>query len=301
MWTPSGPRPSPKKAWHKGLEECKDAENKLAFARAMLNMDLTKDVHGITFYGSQIGKRKGVAIVSAALDPDRILGLTAALPGRETTKYGDHEINSWTRKRHEHTWTVAAAFRGTDQLVVGDSVDSVKAALDVLGGKSPGLTGDSALAGHIPDGTTFLARAQGIAAADLPCKVPVVKQIDSYRLVTGESGGQSFFRARITMTNPEAAAQGLTILQGWKAQSTLLCPDELVHKMTAGLNPKAEDKNLTILWSASADDVWVGVQKLEKIIKKHHARHKHQHDKGASKPDKPRGDGKKPASPDEDF
>ena len=68
------------------------------------------------------------------------------------------------------------------------------------------------------------------------------------------------------MTNPEAAAQGLAILQGWKAQSTLLVPDELAHKMTAGLNPKAEDKNLTILWSASADDVWVGVQKLEKII-----------------------------------
>ena len=83
------------KAWKRGMEQCKDAETKLSFVRSMLNMDPTKDVRSITFYGKQIGKPKGTWRSSRRpLDGDRILGLTAAVPGRETTKHGDHEINS---------------------------------------------------------------------------------------------------------------------------------------------------------------------------------------------------------------
>ncbi len=290
------------KAWQKGMEKHKDAQTKLDFVRTMLNMDPTKDVHGITFYGQQIGKPAGVAIVSAAMDPDRILGLTAAISGRETTRHGDCDIHCWTRKRHEHTWAIAAAFRGKDQLVVGNSVESVKAALDVLAGKSPGLTADAKLAGHVPAGTTILLRAEGIAEADLHCcKAPVVKQIDSFRLVSGETEGQSFFRARVTMTNPEAAAQGLAVLQGGKAQGNLFCADELGRKLINALNPKAEGPALTILWTASADDVWEETQKIEKLVARRIAQRKHGGGKHRHGAEKPGGGDKKPVSPEEDF
>lgn len=182
------------KAWQQAMEKHKDAQNKMNFVTAMLGMDPTKDVHGITSYGRQIGKPAAVTIVAAAFDPQRITTLTGALPGRESSKYGDYEILSWSGKHREHKWSVSATFRGRDQLVLADSVDNLKGGLDVLDGKSAALAPDDALAGNIPAGSTFLLRVQGIAAADLHCTAPVAKHIDSFRLVSGESDGQSFLR-----------------------------------------------------------------------------------------------------------
>ncbi len=307
------------KAWQQAMEKHKDAQNKMNFVTAMLGMDPTKDVHGITSYGRQIGKPAAVTIVAAAFDPQRITTLTGALPGRESSKYGDYEILSWSGKHREHKWSVSATFRGRDQLVLADSVDNLKGGLDVLDGKSAALAPDDALAGNIPAGSTFLLRVQGIAAADLHCAAPVAKHIDSFRLVSGESDGQSFLRARAVMTDADTAAAGLDVLEGWKAQAKLFCPDELGRKLVAALNPKVDGNTLTILWSASADDVWSAVGEIRQAVAKHMARHRAHGGKhgcplcrmcgegkcpicegGGKDKDAPRK-GKKRAAPEEDF
>ena len=62
-------------------------------------------------------------------------------------------------------------------------------------------------------------------------------------------------------------------------------PDELGRKFVAAINPKVEGSSITLLWSASADDVWQEVQKIEKLIEKHRARHKeHQAKRGCGCP-----------------
>lgn len=259
------------RAWKKGLDRHKDAETKLGVVRTMLGMDPTKDIHGMTFYGVQPGKPGGVAIIAATMNSDRIIGLAAAIPGRKTTKHGDRDVHSWEM----HSKTIAAAFHGKDLLVIGDSADQVGAALDVIDGHSAGLAADAPLAGNIPVGTTFLLRAQGIADAQLRCKAPVVKQIESLRMVTGEHDGTSFFRVRLNMTNPEVTELGLQAVKGWQAQGNLLCPDELGRKFINAVNPKANGQTLMLLWSASADDVWQGMQQMEQAIAKHMARRKH--------------------------
>jgi hypothetical protein len=259
------------KAWTAGLQKYQDADNKLSFVQAMLNMDLTKDVRGITLYGREIGQPKAVTIVAANFDPDRILGLTRAIPGRETTKSGDYEIHSWHGKHRDHEWAIAAVFRKQDQLLLANSVDDIKAALEVLDGKSAGLTTDAPLAGNVPAGTTFLLRVRDIARANLHCKAPISHEIDSFRLVTGENDGQSFVRARLTMTSADVAGAALQAVQGWKAAASLFMSDELGRKFAAAVSPKAHGNSVTVLWSASADDVWEGVQKIEKAVTRHMA------------------------------
>lgn len=258
-----------KRAWEKCLAKHPDAEAKLGMMNAMLGMNPLKDVNGVTCYGAKHGK-PGITVIAGNLNKDRLLGLTKALPGRETKKHGDREIHAWKKGSK----SIAAAFQSDNVLILASSVDEVAAALDVLDGEASALAADGPLGGNIPAGTTFLLRANEIAKADLPCKAPVVKEMQSMRLVVGESEGKSFFRARFQMTNRKTTELGLQAVQGWKAQGNLLCPDELGRKLISALRPKIEDNTLTVLWSASADDVWKAAQQIESVIAKKIARHK---------------------------
>lgn len=272
-------------AWHVALEKHKDAEARLAFVRGVLGMDLTKDIHGLTFYGREIGKRQGVLIISGQFDRDRLAALAAILPAGDRTTYGDYSLITCKHDGHGHSGTVSAALRGKEQLVLAGSVDDLQKALDVLDGKAAGLTDESSLAGNIPAGTSLLLRVQGIKDAELPCKSPVLKQLESFRLVAGEQDGKSFLRSRSAMADPAAAALALEIVEGRKAEAALLWPDELARKFMAAVKPKVEGSSITLLWSAPADEVWQEVQKIRKFIEQHRARHKeHQANRGCGCP-----------------
>lgn len=263
------------RAWEKMLAKDRGAEARLAMAKTLLGMDLAHDIHGMTFYGTQIGKHEGVALIFADMDAERLSALSAALPGREAAEHGECEIHSWKK----HNKTMAAAFHSPSLLVIGSSVDAVRSALDVLNGEAAHLEGDSPLAGNIPAGTTFLMRAEGLADAELHSRAPIAKQLESLRLASGEADGTSFMRARFRMMNRDAAELALQAVHGWQAQGALLCPDELGRTFIAALRPKLEDQTLTLLWSASADDVWQAMEQLEKTISKKRMAHRNRHGK----------------------
>jgi len=314
-------------AWKAALEKHKDGEAKLAFVRGVLGMDPTKDIHGLTFYGKEIGKPQGVAIIAGQFAPERLAALAAIVHADAGDTHGDYKIGSWKHDCHGHPCTLYWALRGKEHLVIASSLDDAKAALDVLDGKAAGLTGESPLAGNIPPGTSFLLRVHGIKDANVPCKIPVLKQMESARIVAGEHDGQSFVRSRYVMTDPATAALALEVVEGRKAEAVLLCPDELGRKFMAAIKPKVEGSSITLLWTASADDVWQEVQKIEKLIERHRAKHKAHHGKqGCGCPlckaggagcdkcplctggkeagkdaGKPTGGAKKNISPDEDF
>ena len=129
---------------------------RLAFVAKYLGMNPEEDLHGMTFYGSEIGKHTGVMLLHAKVDRERIMNLAKMLTNPEITKHRQHEIHHWTRKsRHgsrDHTF--ATAFYGDDRIVFASSVDLLKQAVDVLDGEASSLTNDSRLAGNIPAGTT---------------------------------------------------------------------------------------------------------------------------------------------------
>src|SRR4029079_6202613 len=113
-----------------------------------------------------------------------------------------------TRKHRDHEHTGAAVFHGDANLVIASSVDEAKAALDVLDGKAASAAADGPLAGNVPPGTTVLFRATDISKVDLKCcNSKVAKQTESFRFVTGEHEGQSFYRSRSTMTNDAVVGQ----------------------------------------------------------------------------------------------
>jgi hypothetical protein len=246
-----------KKIEEKIREKHKGADKHLAMAKFFLGMDPRKDLHGVTFYGKEIGKPKGVMLLHAKMDYQTVLGLASHLPGHEVTKDGATEIHSWTHKGHRHTFTIAAVVAKPDRLVVASSVAELKAALGVLKGKIGGVGSESLLAGATPEGTTVLFRITGIAEAAKKAKHLIVKQTESFHLAMGESQGQSFFQERIVMTDPGVVGNLKTITEGIKALGILHCNgNELGLKLVKALEVKAEDKTLEIRWSGSANEVW---------------------------------------------
>ncbi len=259
------------KAWQKVLEQHPDTEAHLRFVRIVIGTDLGSDVHGITIYNRANGGGKAVAIVAAAMDPERITLLSSLIPGRETTVHDDYTIQSWTPKYRDRALTIACAFRGREQLLLASSVEDVKGSLDVLDGKAPGLNEDASLGGNIPVGTAFLVRAEGPAEPKRPGEAPS-KPIGSFRMVMGESDGQSFWRARVTMADPESVAYTLTAIHSGQALSNLLCSDELGRKLVNAVQSTSNGQTVTILWSAPAADVWDGLLKIERAVKRQIAR-----------------------------
>ena len=234
------------------------------------------------------------------------------MPGRDAAEHGSHKISSWTKKRGDHSHTIASAWFGDEHLVLASSVDELKAALDVLDGKAGSVGSDSGLAGEVPTGTTVLMRVTGIAKAELPCKNPVAKQTESIRFVVGENQGESFFRARATMTNTEVIGQVNEIVEGGQALARLCSSDnELQLRLVNALQVKPDGNNLTLLWKGSAEDVWQHAEAESKKweakrakMREHRGKHGRQRDghgeKGEQK-DKKESPKKESKSDDENF
>jgi hypothetical protein len=274
-----------RRAYEKCKEMHKDVETHLSLASNFIGMDLRTDLHGLTFYGPQLHKEKGVMIVHAKFDPERLAALEKMCPAHEHTKYGDYEIHSGEHKHRHHTHPVAATFVKPDRLVFASGVDDLKAALDVLNGKSPSLTSDSALAGNIPEGTIALFRARDLGQ-DGCCNF--AKRLDSFRFVVGEHNGESFKRVRLVAKDEEVPKELAKAAEGLDALLRLHCGDNKVgKKLINATRINAEGKTLTILWKAPADDVWQMVELHAKIFAEKWARHHgKKHEKGGEKPRK---------------
>jgi len=290
-------------AWKMCNEKHPEAAQHMDKAKQMIGMDPRKDLHGVTMYGKQIGKPEGVMIVNVQVDQKLLAEKAEKAPDHKVVKHGDAAIHTWTVKHGKQQRPAAGAFY-KDGIVFAGSVDEVKAALDLLAGKGASAGTASPLAGPVLPGTTVLVRVSGIAAANLPVKSPIVKQIEAVRIAMGENNGQSFFRGKATMTNAEVVNQVKTIIEGGKAMASLrVAKDEQIKKMVDAVKITPEGKTLTVSWSAPASEVWAVAQKVAKEIKKHHDQMgpkgpaHHKDGKKGAKKDGKKGDAKKGCPP----
>ena len=187
--------------------------------RDMMGLDLRTDLHGITVYGRDLEKTHGVAIVFATVNQKLLLDKAAKAKDHKVTKHGEIEIHSWTQKCGSKTHAAAGAFYKPDVLVFAASVEGVAAAIDVLDGKSPGITDPkSPLGGHVYPGASL-----GPGRSPFPRRpdCAVLKQAESFRVALGEHDGKSFYRASMVMKSPEAAEQVEAVVTGAKALASL--------------------------------------------------------------------------------
>jgi len=254
------------KAYQKCMEMHKEAAQRLDKIHNELGLDLRKDLHGVTVYGKDLDKQHGVLIVHADVDQKRLLEKAPKAPDHKVAQYGSHEIHSWTHKRGKESHTAFGTLLQPNVLVFAGSEAAIHAALDVLDGKSPGITDEkSPLAGRLPPGATLIVRASAVGP-QVKCRI--FKDADSLRITLGENKGESFYRARLTMKSPEAAEQVKAVVEGFKAMVGLTHgSDAAAMKLVNAVKVTTQDKTVRIAWSAPAEEVWTAIEKAAKEIR----------------------------------
>lgn len=240
------------------------AQEKLRQFRQTLGMDLTRDLQGITFYGTRFVAQSGVAIIQAKLDRQKLLFLLQRDASHTASSYGDHTLHSWTQDKGQPSQhAITGCFHGESLAVVGQDADEVKAALDVLDGKSPDLAGsDSQLKQDVPPGTVFESRAVELAAAGLPFQSPIVRKTELLAVAVGEHGGEVFVRATLVASEAEVANQVRAAVDGLRAIALLQhSNDENIVKALEALDVSTEDSTVTVAWRMPVDELLELVEK----------------------------------------
>lgn len=254
-------------AYGKYLELNPEAEKQLAKLRQQFGFELKKDLHGITLYGSRLaklGKDDGVLLIHADLNRSTAESLVRLGADYRASAYQGYELHRWTESKDKpDAHVMFGTFCKSDLVLIGSSEREVKAALDVLDGRTASLAGTAApLAAALPEGAVVVARARGLAEAELPFKSPLVTQSETFSLVVGERNGESFAEARLLTKSPQTAEQVKAIVEGLRAMGELQRSSDqgfvrLLGKLKANVNDKAVD----VEWRAAADEVWTQLLK----------------------------------------
>ncbi len=249
-----------------------ETKEHLEEVRKAIGTDLQQDLHSVTFYSRSFARYSGVVIVRAKVDRKRLLAYVEKLPDYGTTAHGGHELFTWTQnegKPYEHATT--GCFHRPDVMVFSRDAGDVKAALDVLDGKSAVLGGsDSQLDAPPPPGTVMQAGAVDLAEAELPFKSPVVRQTKLLTIAVGEHRREVFARAKLTAQSAQTAGQLETVLSGFLAMAKLkFGEDEDALAFVEAIEVTSDEKTVTVQWRGPVEKV---LGKIEKAWMKQHQR-----------------------------
>jgi len=122
------------------------ALNKIADSRGLaakceeiknyIGLDLIKDITEVTMYGSIEAPKDAAAIIKGRLDPKNLTALAEKQPEYSASQYEGFTIHTWKSGKGE---VKSGCFYNSGTLVMSKSKESIIAALDVLGGKSPNI------------------------------------------------------------------------------------------------------------------------------------------------------------------
>ncbi len=251
------------KAFRRLLAEHPQLDKQLDALSALLELDLRRDLHGITAYGRRFAQHEGVLLVHARFKAEAIRAKANWLPEHQLIRYSRFDIHTWIdAKGKPDERRVAAAFFRDDLVAFSPRMDDLKAALDVLAGAAAGLPGQSPLAAPVPEGTALLARAIRLSSAPVPFKSPLVTQSEAFSLVVGESGGQVFAQAQLRMKTPEAARLVREIVEGICAMAVLQGSDDpALADLLRRFEVRLHQSEATVAFRAPADAVWQQIDK----------------------------------------
>ena len=248
-----------------------EAGKHLAKIREVWNFDPCNDLHGFTVYGAKIKPNTGVAILHAKVDQELLLRKARSAPEHRETTYGQYQLHTWKHKGHGQSVEMTGAFYRPNIIVFSNSIDDVKAALDVLDGTSSNLVGkDSPLTGEISQGTMFLSRVIGLADAENLPPHPMLKQIDSMSIAMGEYKEEVFFVGYAAMKETAFAEQMKSVIEGARAMAVMANNgDAESMEIINALKINVDENMVEAEWRSPVDKFWDFAKKMEERQRQH--------------------------------
>lgn len=128
----------------------------------MFGVDLLADIQNVVIAGSGSADQGGAAYIYANLDADRLTTILAGNATFSSTDYDGLKLLSWVDDNDKKA--KYASFARPGLAVMSDKKEAVTAALDVLSGKTAGISADSPLKSAFASDGAFLT----VMAVDVP-------------------------------------------------------------------------------------------------------------------------------------
>jgi hypothetical protein len=242
----------------------KQCQAKMEELAKKLGMNPMEDVLGATLYSDRYGGHSAVVLIYVKkLDREKTVAmLKEKHPDNKTSEYGTRTLYSWTAAHHGKKTELTGTFANDGLVVIGAGIEQVKAALDVLDGKKPGLAADAPLVKDIPETALFASRG-----VDVPeefrktTRCPVLRNCKSASAVWSEKDGQLTGSYELNTVSDETAKSFKAIVEGIKAVGALHATDcPAVKKLIDGIKCNAEGSSFTATVSVSTADVEAAVK-----------------------------------------
>ncbi len=247
-------------AYMAGTQQWAELEVWIGMACDQVGVDPRTDLHGLTMFGTKLGKLEGVALIDAQMRPEAMIDRAKGESGYQSTRYGQREIHSWTDGEN----TVTGAFFTPALLVVARTQKEIQQALDVLDGKATSLAKKPGVPiVPAPEGTMLQAWVQGLANTPLPLKSPAIKKSQALSLLVGENGGQVSASTRLVMQTPDVAKKVYAVLEGVRSAAELQYEDNpRIMAVVRQVKLSVSDCTVCLELRAGAEDVWTQVKHL---------------------------------------
>ena len=189
---------------------------KLDALEAVFNFDPREDLRAVTLYGSDARPDRSVAIIRGTMDTERLVTLVRANDSYQVDDQGPRPIHSWIDEQKPASPRVHGGFLGGGILVMSESPAMVRSALDVLDGRSGGMTASHELASAIgrADTAFFMAAAN---LSDMPAAVPeaaILQKARAFHLAVDEVGTDMQIMLRMVTETPRDAELLENMLRG---------------------------------------------------------------------------------------
>lgn len=242
----------------------KGLDKKLAEFTSVFGVDPTKDIASVTAYGEDFDPASGIIIAQGKYDQEKLLGLLKNAKNFKEVAAGDRTLYTWTddkRNDPNDDGSRCGVFYSEKIIVVGRTDATVKAAMDVLDGKS---AGSPSILPAPTKGSIFIAAADGIdTIKNLPPQSAMAKKITSGSLEIGQLDGSIFVNVSAIAKTAEDAEQardmikGLVALVGFaKEDAAAAAPATMnIAALLKGLKVGGEGNTVAVNFTATLKDI----------------------------------------------
>jgi hypothetical protein len=235
-----------------------DVAGKLDAFQAIIGCDPRTQFHGLTCYTTGEKSDKGVLIIYADFDSNRLVALAGTMGDYQRITNGSHIIHTWTdeKKKAAGEESLISATIVGKRVIFGQSEAAVAGELDVLDGKAPNLENDKEMSElWTADGGNFLqAMVNKFDFVGKDANSAILRGSKVVRLNVGETGEQLKAMLNLEAGDPDKATQIASIAQGLLALGKLQQDKPALSNLASTINIKLDGRNVMATLSIPESD-----------------------------------------------
>lgn len=218
------------------------------------------DLDGVTIYTNNQGSEDGVALWYGKTDQQRILKNVRTWPQYAEQTYQGRTLHTWRDAKTNRT--VAGAIVSERVMVSASSIAGLKAALDVIDGRT---SGNSSIATAFPKSAIAFAGLKDLPSAPRTVKSGAMANLEALQMTLTENDGKARFIITAEAPTPELALKSKQILDGLKALMQLNNEkNPAAASLAMKITNSADNKLVTSILEGDSRDILKDFVALEK-------------------------------------